>query len=83
MAHRALAEFATARSPLRLHGRARMALQWWLAHLRHSPPRVIRVGGFGDHVTIFTDGACEPGQVSVGAVLFDPRDGAILYFGLA
>eukprot|EP00972_Heterocapsa_arctica_P015226 2243042-Heterocapsa_arctica.AAC.1 len=57
-----------------------MALQWWLAHLRHSPPRIIRVGGFGDHVTIFTDGACEQ-RVSVGAVLFDPRDGAILYFG--
>ena len=77
MAHRILGEYADkVGGPVVFHARAKMALQWWRAHLTTAPPRTISIGGFDDHLTVFTDGACED-IASIGAVMYDPRDGSL------
>ena len=82
MALRALGEFAESRGgPLPLGLRGRMALQWWAAHLARAPPRRIPLCASARPVVVFTDGAVES-IVTVGGALFDPRDGAVRFFGL-
>ena len=76
----------------REHGATRItvdidaALTWWDSFLRLSEPRSITVGGADPPLLIWTDGAHEEdgeAPTSCGAVLFDPADRALLYFGCA
>ena len=62
----------------------RRALGWWLTFLDCAVPRLVKVGPAEAPLLVWTDGAHEPGEAmptSCGAVLYDPRDGALLCFG--
>ena len=62
----------------------RRALGWWLTFLDCVVPRLVKVGPADAPPLVWTDGAHEPGEAmptSCGAVLYDPRDGALLCFG--
>ena len=70
MAQRTLAEFADKAGGARqLHERARMALPWWVAHLRLSPPRKVKICGSDSHVTIFRRCLREGGRLRGGGPL--------------
>ena len=57
MALRALSDLAEGKGgPVRLGVRESMALQWWIAHLRRSPPRRVPLGVEALPILIFTDG---------------------------
>ena len=61
-------------------------IDWLCTWLQSSLPRQISPKFVGPPLLLFSDGACEYMQesrlVTCGAFLFDPRDGAQLFFGL-
>ena len=60
------------------------ALQWWDTYLANTAPRIVRVGCPTPPLLVWTDGAHETEGIvlrSCGAVLYDPRDGALQVFG--
>ena len=60
-------------------------LDWLCNWLSTAPPRQISPKGNGPPILLFTDGACEfvkeERLVSCGALLYDPIDEALLFFG--
>ena len=61
-------------------------IDWLCDWLVNSPPRQISPKFKGPPLLLFSDGACEFPEnkdrvVTCGALLFDPRDGGLLYFG--
>ena len=60
-------------------------IDWLCQWLRTAPPRPISSRFSGPPVLLFSDGACEYESseriVTCGALLFDPRDQAIQFFG--
>ena len=68
----------------RLTPELRRALGWWWAFLENAVPRQVRVGPAAPPLLVWTDGAHElldEFPTTCGAVLYDPADGALLYFG--
>jgi hypothetical protein len=63
----------------------RETLHWLVAWLDYAPPRLVSPGFQGKPLLLFSDGACEyvnmDRKLSCGAVLYDPRDNALLMFG--
>ena len=55
-------------------------LEWLLTYLPQAPPRKIKSWDEGNPVLIFTDGANEPGAVTIGGVLLE-RGSHPEYFG--
>ena len=63
----------------------REALHWLVNWLDYAPARMISPNFQGEPLLLFSDGACEyvnsSRSISCGATLYDPRDGALLFFG--
>jgi hypothetical protein len=63
----------------------REALHWLVNWLDYAPARMISPSFQGKPLLLFSDGACEyvnsSRSISCGATLYDPRDGALLFFG--
>jgi hypothetical protein len=61
-------------------------IDWLCNWLSTAPPRQISPKGNGPPLLLFTDGACEFAKgeriVTCGALLYDPTDKALLFFGL-
>lgn len=65
---------------------AKLFLQWWKIYLCEAPPRHICMEeAFDPPLHLWTDGwqssMTQPITLGMGAVLYDPKDGALLYFG--
>ena len=58
-------------TPAPLEDGLRSGLQWLCEFLPTAPPRRIQVDSSDAVVHVFTDGACEPDSVTVGACLFE------------
>ena len=74
--------------PSRLDVDLKWALRWWKEHIVGAKPRIVRTGKRRRPVYIFTDGSCDPCDMSrfglkagYGAVMYDPEDGALELFG--
>ena len=59
----------------------RWAISDLVKKLRVAKPRLIEKGSSARPVVIFTDGACEGSEVTIGAVLFDDDFGPPEHFG--
>ena len=60
------------------------AITWWIQAVRDMPPRTLDYRDRRLPIKIFSDGACEGekfAEVTYGAVLIDPEDGAVEAFG--
>ena len=57
--------------PSPLNRDVKESLQWLLKYFSEAEPRVIECSGHAEPIHLFTDGACEPEMVTVGAVLLE------------
>jgi hypothetical protein len=57
------------------------SLNWWVYFLTEAAPRLVRCWCPEPPACLFTDGACEPGAITCGAVLFYSRRVGPVFFG--